>query len=93
MLRFDIHGSHSGQVFEASAGPAELIAFEATFDRSVVKIQDELRFTDLAFLAWHALKRSKKTTTEFSEWVNDLEDLDLKEVKETAPLGDTANIG
>ena len=40
---------------------ADFIAFEGEKNRSVANFQTELRLTDLAWLAWHAEKRTKKT--------------------------------
>lgn len=47
---------------------ADLIAFEARFDLSVVKLEQEIRLTHLFYLAWHALKRQGKTEDEFEKW-------------------------
>lgn len=48
-----------------SAVAADLIAFESHFDLSVTRLEKELRLTHLVYLAWHALKRTKKTNDEF----------------------------
>jgi hypothetical protein len=37
---------------------ADFIAFEGEKNRSVANFQTELRLTDLAWLAWHATKRT-----------------------------------
>jgi hypothetical protein len=54
---------------ECSAVAADLIAFEAHFDLSVARLQAEIRLTHMFYLAWHALKRTGKTTDEFEKWV------------------------
>ena len=54
---------------ECSAIAADLIAFEARFDLSVARLEKEVRLTHMFFLAWHALKRTGKTTEEFDKWV------------------------
>jgi hypothetical protein len=54
---------------ECSAIAADLIAFEARFDLSVARLGKEVRLTHMFFLAWHALKRTGKTTDEFEKWV------------------------
>jgi hypothetical protein len=54
---------------ECSAIAADLIAFEARFDLSVARLEKEVRLTHMFFLAWHALKRTGKTTEEFEKWV------------------------
>ena len=47
---------------------ADLIAFESKFDISVARLETDVRITHLFFLAWHALKRTGKTTEEFEKW-------------------------
>jgi hypothetical protein len=48
-----------------SAVAADLIAFESHFDLSIARLDKELRLTHLVFMAWHVLKRTKKTTETF----------------------------
>lgn len=48
---------------------ADLVAFEAKFDLSVARLESDVRITHLFFLAWHALKRTGKTSDEFEKWV------------------------
>lgn len=62
----------------------DLVAFEERYNRSVLKLNSELRLSDLGFLAWHALKREGKHTLEHAEWSNTVsvvratdEDVDL----------------
>jgi hypothetical protein len=54
---------------ECSAIAADLVAFESHFDLSVARLEKEVRLTHMFFLAWHALKRTGKTTDEFDKWV------------------------
>lgn len=54
---------------ECSAIAADLIAFESRFDLSVARLSSEIRLTHMFFLAWHAVKRTGKTTDEFEKWV------------------------
>lgn len=53
-----------------SAVAADLIAFEQFFDLSVTRLEKDLRLTHLVYLAWHALKRTKKTTMEFADFAD-----------------------
>jgi hypothetical protein len=55
-----------------TAVAADLIAFEARFDLSIVKLQSEIRLTHMFFLAWHVLKRTKQTTEEFEKWAESI---------------------
>ena len=48
----------------------DLCAFEEKFNRSVLKLNTELRLTDLGYLAWHATKRKGAHTLEYSEWTD-----------------------
>ena len=52
---------------KVSAQFADFIAFENEKNRSVANFQTELRLTDLAWLAWHATKRTKNTAMKFEE--------------------------
>ena len=54
---------------KATAQFADFIAFETEKNRSVANFQTELKLTDLAWLAWHAQKRTKKTAMKFEEWI------------------------
>ena len=58
---------------KVSAQFADFIAFENEKNRSVANFQTELRLTDLAGLAWHATKRTKKTAMKFEEWIETVE--------------------
>ena len=55
----------------------DFIAFEKKFSKSVAKFEAELTLTDLAFMAWHAEHRQKKTGLDFDSWINDIESLEL----------------
>jgi len=58
-----------GTTEEVTAIAADLIAFEAHFDLSVARLQNEIRLTHLFFLAWNVSKRTGKTKDEFMKWV------------------------
>jgi hypothetical protein len=47
----------------------DFIAFEKNFSKSVAKFEAELTLTDLAFMAWHAEHRQKKTGLDFESWM------------------------
>jgi hypothetical protein len=48
----------------------DLCAFEEKFNRSVLKLNTELRLSDLGFLAWHSMKRTGKHVLEYIDWSN-----------------------
>ncbi len=56
---------------------ADFIAFETEKNRSVANFQTELRLTDLAWLAWHAPKRTKNTAMKFEEWIETVESVEV----------------
>jgi hypothetical protein len=58
-----------GSTAEVTAIAADLIAFEARFDLSVARLQNEIRLTHLFFLAYNVQKRTGVVTDEFEKWV------------------------
>lgn len=62
---------------------ADFVSFERVWQRSVAKFENELRLTDLAWLAWSALTRAGETAKKFDpDW---LETVDVIE-----PIADEA---
>jgi hypothetical protein len=53
----------------------DLVAFEDKYQRSVARLEHEMRLTDLLFIAWHSLHRQKETTKDFDNWLNDVESI------------------
>ena len=66
-----------GGISKCTAQFADFIAFEGEKNRSVANFQTELRLTDLAWLAWHAEKRTKKTALKFEEWIETVESVEV----------------
>jgi hypothetical protein len=70
---------------------ADFVAFERTWNRSVTQFEKELRLTDLAWLAWNALKRAKETDKQFDpDWIATVEVIEIRdedEGSEDIPLG------
>ena len=62
---------------KATAQFADFIAFETEKNRSVANFQTELKLTDLAWLAWHSQKRTKKTAMKFEEWIETVESVEV----------------
>jgi hypothetical protein len=61
---------NDGTIEDIDAVFADFVGFERTWQRSVAKFENELRLTDLGWLAWSALTRAKKTTLKFDpEWI------------------------
>ena len=49
---------------------ADFVGFERTWQRSVAKFEQDMRLTDLAWLAWSACKHRKLTALAFDpDWI------------------------
>lgn len=59
----------SGESKDVTAAAADLVAFEEKYDLSVTKLGEQMKFTHLLYLAWHALSRTKQTDKDFLDWV------------------------
>lgn len=77
----------------ATAIPADLVAFEREFSKSITSIQSDVYLTDLLWLAWHAEKRTNATGLEFDAWVETVETVETSEADELVPLESRASIG
>jgi hypothetical protein len=64
-----------GTAEDVICSAADLVAFEEKYQRSVVRLEQEMRLTDLLFISWHSLNRQKKTTKDFENWLNDVESI------------------
>jgi hypothetical protein len=73
-----------GRKEQVDAVFADFVAFERTWNRSVANFEKEIRLTDLAWLAWHAEKRTRKTTMPFDpQWIEDVVTVEIREEAET----------
>jgi hypothetical protein len=71
-LRVDlVDGSKQDVICSA----VDLVAFEDKYQRSVARLEHEMRLTDLLFIAWHSLHRQKQTGKDFDNWLNDVESI------------------
>jgi hypothetical protein len=84
---------NDGSTAAASVAAVDFVVFEETYDRSVAKFQTELKFTDLCWLAWHALSRKQKDLGDFHAWLENVESVMFGEDSEIVPLESTASIG
>ena len=70
---------------------ADFVGFERTWQRSVAKFEQELRLTDLAWLAWSALTHRNKTKLKFDpDRITTVENVGLRETGETPLESDSA---
>lgn len=75
----------NGEQRDVTAVFADFVQFERTWSRSVSRFETDFRLTDLAWLAWSAETRAKRTTKKF--------DPDWLETVETVELGEPADGG
>lgn len=61
-------------------GFADFCSFEETYNRSIAKLEQDLRLNDLGWLAWNVQKRTKKTSQEYAKW--------REAVSSVMPVGD-----
>lgn len=73
---------------------ADFVSFERTWQRSVTRFETELRLTDLAWLAWSALTRLKKTNLKFDpDWIVTVDNVEMGETEADSPLVTTPQVG
>lgn len=65
-----------GTTTRVSTAFADLIALEDEFDVDVSTLSVRQRAGWMAFLAWHALKRTGQVSIPFAEWKKQIADLD-----------------
>jgi len=81
---------NDGSAADASVSAADLVAFEDTFDRSVAKFADEMKFKDICWLAWRSLSKRAGVTDDFEQWLEGIDSVEAVEVDEIVPLETTA---
>jgi len=84
---------NGGETQEVTAGFADFVMFERTWNKSVAKFGDDIRLTDLGWLAWRALTSKKMISIPFEpDWlgtVNNVEVVSDDETEVPAPLEQT----
>jgi len=77
---------NDGEKRDVTAAFADFVQFERTWNRSVSRFETDFRLTDLAWLAWSAETRAKRTSKKFDpDWLDTVETVELGE----AAVGDT----
>jgi hypothetical protein len=67
---------------------ADFIMFEKERKKSVVRFEIDMQLTDLAWLAWTAMKREGKTALKFEpDWIATVEMVSAREEEANVPLG------
>jgi hypothetical protein len=78
---------------DVSVTAADFVAFEREFSRSVAKFEQELRLTDICWLAWRSLSRRAGlgVTGDFDTWLETIEGVEFGEAVEIPPLAKSPN--
>jgi hypothetical protein len=80
----------SGETHDVKAGFADFVMFERTWNKSVAKFGDDIRLTDLGWLAWRALTSKKMISIPFEpDWLSTVENVEVisdDELEVSAPL-------
>mgnify|MGYP003148812113 CR=1 FL=1 len=66
---------------EVSGIAADLVAFEAQFDLSVARLNQDMKITHLLWLGWHVLKRTGETKDTVDKWVESVEGVEASNPK------------
>ena len=75
-----------GSAVDTTATTADLVAFEDHFNRSVARLEIELRLTDICWLAWRSLSRQGKTSADFGAWLETIDGVELVDAGDPIPL-------
>lgn len=70
-----------GTSTEVTGIAADLVAFEAEYDLSVSRLNQDMKITHLLWLAWHVLKRTGETKDVFQKWVESVEGVEAANPK------------
>ena len=79
--------SIDGESYDVIARFGDFVAFERTWNRSVAKLESEMRLTDIAWLAWQVSKRIGRTTATFDpDWIQSVDEVTVKDEPADIPL-------
>lgn len=83
-----------GSAVDVTATAADFVEYEEHYQRSAARIATETRFADMAFLAWAAMVREGKTSSDFKPWLATIETVTIRdEAADVTPLETIANTG
>ena len=79
-MKINLRVTYSGATpKEVTCSAKDLVAFEERFDRSVARLQEEFKITDLLYLAWHSEKRTSATKKDFDSWLDEIDNIGVSE--------------
>lgn len=84
---------NDGSAVDVTASAADFVAFEMKWDKSVVKIGEDVRMTDLCWMSWHSLHRQKQTPLDFDAWLETVDSVKAGGSAEITPLETNQPIG
>lgn len=85
-MRLNIRTEHEdGTVEQITATVPDLMRWEKTYGTKTSDLANGVSVTDLAYLAWAALTRTKATTLTFEKWSATLVNLEQGEAPEPRP--------
>lgn len=83
-----------GEPYDVIARFGDFVAFERTWNRSVAKLESEMRLTDIAWLAWQVSKRIGRTNAAFDpEWIQSVDEVTVKDETGDSPLDSKVHTG
>ena len=85
-LGLTVHGT-DGKKRLAVVAFADFVKYEEVHDKSMAKVEAEMKVRDLAWLAWHCEKRNKVTALDFDAWLDTVEQISaMTEEDKIVPL-------
>ena len=73
-LGLTVHGT-DGKKRLAVVAFADFVKYEEIHDKSMDKVEAEMKVRDLAWLAWHCERRNKVTALEFDAWLDTVDEI------------------
>lgn len=75
-MRFPLRVTYTdGSVVDFVTSAADSVRFEEKYDRSIVALSNNARYTDMVFLAWAALRRLKRTDLDWDQWLDTVDEV------------------
>jgi hypothetical protein len=91
-LGLTVHGT-DGKKRLAVVAFADFVKYEEVHDKSMAKVETEMKVRDLAWLAWHCEKRNKVTALDFDAWLDTVEQISSEGEDRIVPLESTQPTG
>ena len=85
-MQIKLKVTHNGTEQELTAKPVDLGAFETEHNCSITIFEKEQKATHLFWVAWHIARRTKLTTLDYQDWLEDLDDIEVLDEVAAAPL-------